>query len=946
MNKFSLFSLSLLTIFASLSFTNNKSSQDNIVKAEGDITSQKTYNVTEADVSLFGVKLKTVSKTLTIDEENKTITNSKRAGFHACYVSTSQFDTTASSYYLKTHVENLNYKMYGDDWLGFNIYYDNINFFNFSLKWGSQTTGTISEAVFYAKINGEEFRHFNYAKLPNGVFQLSYNASYPSSPFTDVWCDFGGWFTGDNRDSGTGINMFHNYKGGVSDTDNSSGSTILPNKGFDMTLYVDRTTYKDRLVDVMQIQVDGFGNDEVTPMTFFTPKFAIDAFTAPKGVESEFAYIKPSIGFWNYNVGNVTYSNIEFGSNKVNEPSTATFAAVGEAPELASIDNDTGIIKYNNNNFNSGFIMANNLELTTPRADFQAHVKGNIGDVNGASIGYTFYYDEKNYIIVYLEWNGSAGTIDGFHILATVDGNSKNVYQGASNPWDNPSIISGASGYQSIDEIKSLFSDSSGFITDNEYPCGIDANFNNIRSESKITLSTGFDMGVIRRRTIFMSRTIDCYQMYIIATGTDSKVHTWYTPLWNMDAFTYSNGGEESSSLINETPLIGFYVYKADEVTITDIKYNGSDIKAKDISQLEFGTRTEGEFIVSGSDHASNWVSYENTLTESWEELAVDSYKYEVNALVSNDEANLYTSAYLSMSRTFSKNSYVGIYSYFLDENNYLLTSIAKTNNEIRLICSGKLNGEYLGGLDSFINARLSIDIKSNTLIEVETSDNTINVYLENSAKPNYSYTFKKQDFKSRNLSNSSIGYTFYNASGTISNYVLKSKERINPYIPSEEDKPVIYQYGNREVSGFINYSFSIPNFVAYNYLHELIDVKVTVSDAEGNVITTLENGETSFTVNKIGTYTIAINATDEWGHEADTLSYKVNFIKYYGPGESAPKQVLWQTVVVLSIFGAIVIITIWCAIVLIKKNKKEALKSEELNRKNREKNLLDEEGY
>ena len=911
----------LVSSLGSFALTNNSNSKVEEVNA-----SSTTYTKAKVDVTKFQTTLNDEKKStvLTIDEEKQTLTTN--GAWDSGFASTNQFDTLASSYYLKAHCYNASQGDSLDGNVGFNFYYDNINTLNFYLHWSSTSfSGSIAEAVFLAHIDGADSNAYESAILPNGVFQLR-------STFTDCWTDYGGWTTGNDRDSGKTTNM------------RTSGSTVMLNKGFDMTLYVDRAIYRNRLVDIMQIQVDAYAGDGVTPKTFFTPKYAVDAFTAPKGNESRFAYIKPQIGFWVYNMGNVTFSDIEFGSNRVDKVTNAKFSTVGTTPEKADIDNSTGEIVYNNNNFNSGFLLSDNMEVTSPRVDFQAHVSGNLGDVEGVALGYVFYYDDLNYVILFLEWNGKTGTIDGFHTLVTLNGSSENVYQGARNPWEDPNVTSDATGYSTIETFADMWSDNSGFTTDAEFPCGVDENFNNFTSEVSLTLQTGFDMGVIRRRTTFLSRTIDEYQMYMIATGNDGKTHTWYTPLWCMDAFTYPNGGEEASSLIDEIPMLGFYAYQAGDVTINNLKLNGSTIFPKDISKLTFGSREENDWILTGSDLASNWTLSDNSLTESWEELTVNSHYGEVNALTSNEETNTYMSAKLSLSRCFGDVSYVGMYPYYLNKNNYLLVYLQNKGDNANLVVTGKLNGEFLGGVEWLLDKTLTTTIEDKTLLEIGLNDNDVNIYVGQTPKPTYSFNFEKQNFKERTLENARVGFEFYNANGNIDEFIIGSSERINPFSPSEEDIPTIFEFGTRQTSGSVGYSFELPTFVAFDYLNEALDVVITIYDENGNLVQTLDNGVSNFTVNEVGTYTVKVNATDEWGHSAKEISYKVNFTNYLGPGETLPKEVLWQTVVVLCFFGFILLITIGCGLLLLKKNRKEALRAAELNRKNHEKNLIDDE--
>lgn len=904
------------------------SSSDVEVNAEEAAAS--SYTKAKADVNQFKETLKDArfATGFKIDEESEAITTS--GAWESHFVSTNQFDTTTGSYYLKTHVHGT-MEDYSDGLVGFNVYYDNINFLNFYLHWTTDEVaglkGSVAEAVFLVHVDGKYDQAYESAVLPDGDFELR-------STFTDCWTDFGGWMVGTGRDNCVEKNL------------RALGSTILVTKGFDMTVYVDRTTYEDRLVDVIQMRVDAFAGDGVTPTSYFTPKYAVDAFTCPKGNgESSLAQIKPQIGFWNNAMGEVTYSSIEFGHKPYEKQSTITFKTACGEPTKAVIDNDAYTIAYENNNFNSGFYLPEDVTLTSPRSDFKTHVEGNLEDVKDAAVGYVFFYDEKNYLILFLEWNGTAGTIDGLHVLVTLNGISENVYQGARNPFDTS--------FGDIALFKSMWSDYGGFVTDCEYPCGYDDNFNKFRDESAITLKTGFDMGVIRHRAVYLSRIVDEYQMYITAEGKDGITHTWYTPLWCMDAFTYPKGGTEASTLKDVIPTVGLYAYKAGEIAFSDLRFNGGTLIPKDMSKLEFGSRAEGGWTFSGSDKGRNWTldEGENTLVEVWDEreLPADSHKYEVNSFKSNGRPSPYMSATFVLSETISKTNYIGIYPYYKDLNNYLFAyfeiEVDGEQKQATFNVSGKLDGTDLGGVASLLRAPVSYDdLCQGIFLEIGIDGNNVDFYFKQGLRPTYSFTFDKQKFGSRDLTSASSGFGFYNASGSIVNFNLSSSTRTNPYTPSEDDVPIIYMFGTKSTSGYAGHSFTLPTFVAFNFLHEAIDVSVSIYKDDGTLAQTLDKDVFVFTVKEAGTYTVKVDAIDEWGHSAEQINYEIAFSTYITPSINEPKTVLWQTVVVLSFFGGILLITAFCAAVLIRKNRKEALRAAELNRKNQQKNACDSE--
>ena len=924
MNKL-FFALSLSFSFLSTLFSNNFNfNQNKNVKASNVNEIQTTYNVTRADVNKFKLlgKNPNLSSSIEIDENEETL---KVVGsWDSAFAGTYQFDTTASSYYLKAHCYNANQGDSNDGIVGFNFYYNNITTFNIYLHWMSANwTGSIASMTVLAHNAGADRNIYEYTILPSGGYDIPRYSNGSASEWLDCWTDYGGWTTGTDRNNGAKTNM------------RTSGSTILLNKGFDMTLYVDRMTHNNRLVDVMQLQIDAYESDGVTPKTFFTPKYAFDMFTCPKGEESPFKNIKPHIGFWNYNVGEVTYSNIEFGSNKTTSEIESQFNVVGNEPTKAITSNDDNSITIENENyFNDSFYVARDVEITSSRTNFKAHLSGTNLNTLDSAVGYNFYYDKNNYVTLYFRWDGTCNTIDGFHVTAKVNGNKVNAYQGARNPWDN---------FTQTGEFKSMWSDSDGFITDCEFPCGLDDNFNNIRDESAITLSTGFDMGIIRYRSIYKSRTIDAYQMYATSLGTDSKTHTWYSPLWCMDAFTYPNGSEEKSSLIDANPSIGFYVFNCGEVTISDLSLNDNKIIPIDPTKYEFGSRTEEGWAFVGSNLGKNWTFSENTIFESWKDLRENTHLNEVNALKDNVTQNFYMSANLSISKAYSSNVRAGMYPYYLDENNYLCAYLNLVNNNQYFVVSGKLNGTYLGGNEYIINQRINYDITDGLLVEIGINENTVDFYLEQTPKATFSCQLSRDAFKDRTLENAKSGFNFYNTSGVIRDINIGSEERINSYTPSEDLLPIIYQYGTKETTGYVGYEFNLPHFIAFNYLNEAIDVNIVITNSVNEIIKTLTN-EYTFNVEEEGIYNISVYAVDEWGHESTKISYNVNFVKYLGPNEVEPKEILWQTVVVLSFFFVLILITIGCGLILVHKNRKEALRAQELNKKNHQKHLFDDE--
>ena len=245
----------------------------------------------ESEIESFKI-VGTTSGYLAYGEDSLTYSGSWNDNF--CL--SDRYNTLSTDYSFKTHVVNNIDKTESDDvWIAFCVYYEKDYHSLFGLRFNSSYNVT-------APVNGSiatclgDYTSFSYdyqlATLPDALFSNS-------TGFNDVWTDGTNWLNSD----GEGFNLREN-------------SYITIEKGFDLTLNVKRQTYKDRLVDVMQLKIDAFALDGVTPATYYSPLIASDAFTNPKGNgESKFVNVKPQIGFMNSGGGKVTFSNISFIDN-------------------------------------------------------------------------------------------------------------------------------------------------------------------------------------------------------------------------------------------------------------------------------------------------------------------------------------------------------------------------------------------------------------------------------------------------------------------------------------------------------------------------------------------------------------------------------------------------------------------------------------------------------
>ncbi|OQC11183.1 MAG: hypothetical protein BWX74_00303 [Tenericutes bacterium ADurb.Bin087] len=905
-NKISAFVfLSAVSLFSS-SILKNK---DDIIKTNADEEMVTQF----ADVSQFGLVFNAHHSTnLVIDEENQTMTTN--GAWDSAFLSTNQFDTGASSYSFKTHVTSTEGNV-NDGGIGFNLYFNNDNYVTFYLCWKQgMVMDTIAEGVYLCHVNGQWNQVWEYAKYPIGPY-------ITASTFTDIWSDYGGWGKGPDRFNITSMNLRGN-------------SHIIATTGFDMTLYVDRVIYNDRLVDVMQYQIDAFEVDGFTPATYYSPRYAIDALTNPKGAgERIYAHLKPKIGFFNNAIGNVTYSNIVFKHNNVKSTISSNFNVYGDAPKTHVINNDTKTITYENDgNFNSSFSIAEDVNTSGSRIDLSARVSGTYEDVNDSQIGFAVFHDDLNYMIAYLRWSG-VGTIDGIHFLFTVDGNTESVYSGARIPWDNS--------FETPANFKDLWSDNSGFITDFEVPCGIDDNFNKIRGESQIKIATGFRMNLSKIRVYYLSRLVDVYQIGVTALGTDSKEHTWYSPSWTSDAFTYPKGGGESL-LINNNPKIGFYGYNCGEVTLSDLEFNGNRLEPYDPLTIPFGTRTEGDWDFTGSNNGANWTYDNGELTEVWEYISTDDRYLEVTAFTDNVDHNYHFGAKLKFTQRFGNKSLIGIYPYYLDANNYLLVYLGYEDIVTKLVVCGKINGNYLGGVEYLADEINDYNYTLDTKLEISVEDDNVSIYLGNTLRETYAFTFARQTFGERELTNAKVGFVAFNASCVIKE-IQKKESRIFEFTPTEQDVPIIYEIGTRPTYVSLDSTIELPTYQAFNFNGEIIDHQIEVTKPNGDKIN-LASGINSFvadqTTNEENKYVINVTAIDEWGNEANTITYTIDVYEYLDPLTPIVREVIWQTKLIISFFSLLLVLTTALAIVLLMKNKKEAKLAEELNRKNREKNM------
>ena len=534
----------------------------------------------EVDVSEFSVQ-KGSAASFSVDEENKTITH--EGGWDGAFAITNQFDTTATQYSLAADFKASETK-YGDLGAGFVLYYDSANYMMFFVKWSDSGIGTIDGLHMLGKINGVDNEVYESARSNwNDDFILR-------TTFTDSWSDFNGWSTDSPTPTGDGDTGNWNHF--------RSESKVLLGTGFRMGMTVERMQYKGRDVDNVQLFFKDAGKDDAIH-TWYTPSFAVDIFTNPKGGEaSTFKASAPAIGFLNFSTGAITYSNLEFTSNKAPVSATeVTLRSLKGVPEIRNVDEENQTLQYKGT-FLNNFIHLDGVDTSTANWSFVSNVQNTAHNDGGDDIiGFALYYDANNYMYIYLRYS-NIGTIDGLHSLVFINGSDGGAqYQVARNPydvlgmWDNRGYLDQSGFYDA-------WSDFSGWITDATMP----GTFNEFRSNSAVLLSTGYELGISYSRINLMDRDVDQIQLSVTGVGkNDSAKHTWYTPAICYDAFTNPKGGS-ASEFKNVAPKLCLINNNVGAVTYSNCKFNNKsiNIKAPNYYEVSFGDYGETQSVEEG----------------------------------------------------------------------------------------------------------------------------------------------------------------------------------------------------------------------------------------------------------------------------------------------------------------------------------------------------------
>ena len=452
---------------------------------------------------------------------------------------TDQFNTYSTDYSLKAHLYSATSTR-----LGFVIYQDADNYITFYLEWGSNNAP--DAASFSCHVNG--------------AWENVYDSSKQGGAYTTrgtwetIWTDGGGW---SETQDGANVNLRTDAK-------------ILLSIGFDVTLHVVRKVHLGRLADVITMKIDAFAADGVTPKTFYSPSYALDALTNPKGAgEVKFASMNPQIGFYSDKAGN-EISEIEFTDHAAKDHA-AKLETIGDAE--MEIDLLNNAVDYRSTAEYSGFAAAYGLPTSsTEKFVVSADVSSlTVGDTGGMEIGFTYFLDFSNYMYIYFYWNGALGGPEAFRMGGFAKGQVAGEAQYARDPWDS---------YKDQVLPMNVWSDFEGFVTDSTYPCGTDSNWNLARDEYDSVIPTsGINVALYRARRTYSNRLVDTFTLRLTGNGKDGKVHNWYSPIIAYDGYTYPKGGAEASSVINTAPLVGLYAAGVgSSLTFSNMRFNGGEV--------------------------------------------------------------------------------------------------------------------------------------------------------------------------------------------------------------------------------------------------------------------------------------------------------------------------------------------------------------------------------
>lgn len=292
-----------------------------------------------------------------------------------------------------------------------------------------------------------------------------------------------------------------------------------------------------------------------------------------------------------------------------------------------------------------------------------------------------------------------------------------------------------------------------------------------------------------------------------------------------------------------------------------------------DVSSFSITGFSKGDTVVNEDGWSltgprpSTWTFSEDkkTLTASYEG---GTEWQRTNALISQEEASFHMGSEIQITGFTAAEYKTGLVPYYLNSSNYVFVWFSQWSGATpKVNVTARVNGTVLGGTE-FHEVDAGVDyLGSKNQMEVEIDGNDIRVYLNSGASPAYAATF--EGLSARNLSGAKVGFNIVNTSARFTNFTLSSQDRIYTF----SEAPVIGEIGTRPSTGTVGKSIKLPVYTATNSRNDPIDAVVKVFDPNENEIALVKNG---FTPEVEGNYKVTVDATDDYGNQAETLEYLI----------------------------------------------------------------------
>ena len=239
------------------------------------------------------------------------------------------------------------------------------------------------------------------------------------------------------------------------------------------------------------------------------------------------------------------------------------------------------------------------------------------------------------------------------------------------------------------------------------------------------------------------------------------------------------------------------------------------------------------------------------------------------SALFPQEEASFHMGAEIAVTGYTAAEYKTGLVPYYLDSGNYVFVWFSQWSGATpKINVTARVKGAVLGGTE-FHEVDAGVDyLGSKNQMEVEIDGDDIRVYINSGASPSYSGTFP--GLSSRSLSGAKVGFNIVNTSARFTNFTLQSDKRIFTF----DEAPVIGEIGTRPTTGVVGKNIKLPVYTATNSRNDPIDAVVKVFDPNGNEVTLTKN---AFVPEIAGDYTVKVDATDDYGNQAETLQYVIS---------------------------------------------------------------------